>query len=807
MKSFFNIDYESATRSSSNLEDIPTVKENEKEEEKENDDNKQIDNSKLIPSEKSTEIIDDVITNTSTIINEKEENIYKDDSPTLSLTENTVEIVIDPNDSVIDSKKENEDISQSINKKIIQDTQSEDPINSYIQNYDLNIVKGNTRDNSPERLSANQPPKASPINLSGLRLSSGKEKTVLTFPEKQDILDAHRLSRYSTRLSNLVHNEKINLTWKDVSAELLESNLNCCRKVVEKPILKRVSGYVKGGSFLSILGPRCSGKSSLLDALSFRRSAFIETTGSIWLNNFEGSKYLMSKNCCYIRQKIKFMNELTVMEHLNFHAHLRMKPHKDHSKFDRIQQLVRDLKLENCHRSIIGDQRNSSGISQGERKKLAIATELLSEPNILFCDEPTSNVDSHYGLTITKLLAQIAGEGVTVIATYSRPSLAMFRTFNNILFLVNGEQFYFGRTIDAIKYFQTKLKITCPLNSNIFDVISEKFDYRTLVPGNIVKDIRNARQKFENSVEKKELLDKVEKFRASKEAQIEGTEHKWGRKKLRVMDYAASWPKQFSWLIWRDYIYLKRARTIIFGIVYLQLEPDQESIQNFTSATFLMIVFCSFASTFHVVYSLPIQLKTFHREYAKRIYSASSFYLAKALLYTITMWIVMFVFITISYWMIGFQTSVTLYLLFVSTLGLVCSTAVAFGMIISSFSINVEFAVGLSIPIVIPFILYGSFFLNPRSSSDYLFWLKYLSWFNYAFRILMVNQWQEIGNLHCNYTFEDSLPCITTGKDVIKYLQIDDDSIDLNFGGLCAILVVYHVVAFTITFFKNFRNK
>jgi len=57
-------------------------------------------------------------------------------------------------------------------------------------------------------------------------------------------------------------------------------------------------------------------------------------------------------------------------------------------------------------------------ISGGERKRVAIAVELITDPKILFLDEPTSGLDSHKTLSIVMLLKSLAREkGMTVIST------------------------------------------------------------------------------------------------------------------------------------------------------------------------------------------------------------------------------------------------------------------------------------------------------------------------------------------------------------------------------------------------------
>ncbi len=57
------------------------------------------------------------------------------------------------------------------------------------------------------------------------------------------------------------------------------------------------------------------------------------------------------------------------------------------------------------------------GISGGERKRTAIAMELITDPPILFLDEPTSGLDTYTAYSVCETLRTLAAAGRTVIAT------------------------------------------------------------------------------------------------------------------------------------------------------------------------------------------------------------------------------------------------------------------------------------------------------------------------------------------------------------------------------------------------------
>lgn len=85
-----------------------------------------------------------------------------------------------------------------------------------------------------------------------------------------------------------------------------------------------------------------------------------------------------------------------------------------------------------------------SVLSGGERKKVALAVQLLNDPPILFCDEVTTGLDSYSAMHIVNTLKHIARTGKIVICTIHQPASGVFDKFDEIVLLSNGRLAYQG---------------------------------------------------------------------------------------------------------------------------------------------------------------------------------------------------------------------------------------------------------------------------------------------------------------------------------------------------------------------------
>jgi ABC-type multidrug transport system ATPase subunit len=142
---------------------------------------------------------------------------------------------------------------------------------------------------------------------------------------------------------------------------------------------------------------------------------------------------------------------------LTYTALLRMPGEmKSKLKHQEVEKVIRMLRLNHVAASPI------YLLSGGEKKRVNIGTELLTDPSVLLLDEPTSGLDSTSAVSLLKLLQSFASEnGKTVITTIHQPSSAVFRSFDRLMMLSEGRVVYFGTPVDSLDYLHN-LDLACP---------------------------------------------------------------------------------------------------------------------------------------------------------------------------------------------------------------------------------------------------------------------------------------------------------------------------------------------------------
>jgi len=236
-----------------------------------------------------------------------------------------------------------------------------------------------------------------------------------------------------------------------------------------KVIIDHVSGTVQPGQFLAIIGASGAGKTTLLNFLSGREiSQNLDRTGKILVNGSDKDTMKnFSSYSAYVQQDDILFQTMTVRECLTFAARLKLQA-REEEKIARVNHMLKTLKLVKCQNTRIGGPL-VKGVSGGERKRTSIGVELITDPNLVFLDEPTTGLDSFTATSVMESLSDLASkENRTVISTIHQPNTDIFDMFDRLVLLARGKIIYFNRADLAVDYF-SNLGYTCPDTSNPCD--------------------------------------------------------------------------------------------------------------------------------------------------------------------------------------------------------------------------------------------------------------------------------------------------------------------------------------------------
>jgi energy-coupling factor transporter ATP-binding protein EcfA2 len=117
----------------------------------------------------------------------------------------------------------------------------------------------------------------------------------------------------------------------------------------------------------------------------------------------------------------------------------------------RVEAVVAALGLQKARDTIIGGFMRR-GVSGGERKRVSVGHELLTNPSTLLADEPTSGLDATTALHLMEVLRELARGGRAVATTIHQPSSRLYQQVDSLLLLSQGHAVYFGGAACAVDY-------------------------------------------------------------------------------------------------------------------------------------------------------------------------------------------------------------------------------------------------------------------------------------------------------------------------------------------------------------------
>lgn len=175
--------------------------------------------------------------------------------------------------------------------------------------------------------------------------------------------------------------------------------------------LRGISFSIEKGEFIAIMGPSGSGKSTLLHVLGFldRQSKGVYYFDGKTIDDYtqEELAHVRNKRMGFVFQAFNLLPRTTVEENVKLPLLYSDVKKSEHKKLATQAIAAVDLTERTNH--------FSSQLSGGEKQRVAIARALVNNPDIIFADEPTGNLDSKSGQRIMKIIQRLNDDGHTII--------------------------------------------------------------------------------------------------------------------------------------------------------------------------------------------------------------------------------------------------------------------------------------------------------------------------------------------------------------------------------------------------------
>lgn len=187
--------------------------------------------------------------------------------------------------------------------------------------------------------------------------------------------------------------------------------------------LNDASFSIQKGEWVAIMGPSGSGKSTLLHLLGFLERP---TSGEYWFDGQKSSVIsddalarLRNEKIGFVFQSFNLLPKTTVLENVKLPLLYSRIPSREwDSRAHRVIEAV-GLKHRVNH--------EPSQLSGGEKQRVAIARALINDPDVIFADEPTGNLDSKNGAMVMEILKKLHQEKKhTIILITHDPNIAQY---------------------------------------------------------------------------------------------------------------------------------------------------------------------------------------------------------------------------------------------------------------------------------------------------------------------------------------------------------------------------------------------
>lgn len=579
-----------------------------------------------------------------------------------------------------------------------------------------------------------------------------------------------------------------------------------------KRILHSVSASMPAGTLTAIIGGSGSSKTTMLNAMAERMTSGRLSIGGS--TTFNGMKGVNSIRSAYVMQQDVLLPTLTVRETLRYSADLRLPPPTTEQQRRRVvEEVILELGLKECADTRIGN-RQHKGCSGGEKRRTSIGVQLLSNPSVLFLDEPTTGLDATSAFQLVRTLKDLARKGRTIITTIHQPRSEIWGMFDELVILTRGSPVYSGKARDCIPWFE-KIGMELPpfVNPAEFLIDIAAIDNRSPELETASAE-RVARLKSAWLEESKRLYCSSDE----KATQSHNESHPTTHDGVSSSSHHSPFVRQTKVLTSRTLVTTYRdplgmfgslleaiTMGIMAGWVFLNLGRDQSGIRSREGALYNASALQGYLILIFETYRLSIDIQVFDREHNENVVDVVPFLLSRRLARLVTEdFPVPLIYSVIFYWMAGLRAEASSFLTFFSIVLLAQYIAVTFAMTCVAAARDFSPAALIAnLGYTIQSMACG-FFIQSNTIPVYVRWLKWTAYVYYAFGALCANEF--VGQFYdCPYKGGEANPACAnyTGSYIMSSLGFPEDWIVRPIIVLVAFVIGFYFLAWVGLRFKR----
>ncbi|KAK3357604.1 P-loop containing nucleoside triphosphate hydrolase protein [Lasiosphaeria hispida] len=635
---------------------------------------------------------------------------------------------------------------------------------------------------------------------------SGKDTMIDVDVEHHAVAEAH-LRNTTVR----------SLSWRNVTVTVKDRETKEPKAVVEN-----VEGIVEAGEICALMGPSGCGKTTLLNVLASRPTGAQKVDATVLVNGQKPSRNAFREMSRFVEQDDALIGSLTVRETLHFASRLASTsslPKRE--RIARIDGLLDSFGLREQANTLIGTPIRK-GISGGQKRRVGVASQLITSPKILFLDEPTSGLDSAASWEVINYLKGVAKRNnLIVIASIHQPSTSVFNLFDKLLLLSGGKPHYFG-PITTINAHFTALGRELPLHVNPAEHLLEMVN---------VDFSRGSHR--ETAAEHLDALQRAwaaSPRAADVSAAVAEVETKEGGAVLLVdaeAEKKPSLPSLVVTLVHRSFVKSYRdvvaygirvamytGLAIMMGTVWLRLDTEQESIIPLINAIFFGSAFMSFMAVAYCPAFLEDYMQ-FIKEKRNGLYGATELIISNFLIGIPYLVGISLLFSAISYWLSNFRPTAAAFFTWVFWLFL--DLLAAEGLVVFMTSLFPSFVIALALVAFANglFMSVNGFMVSPTLLNVfYKYVFHYWDYQKYVFENMMVNEFSERvyacastgpgpGECQCMYQTDLADQCLIRGQGVLDQYGYKPGYMGKDVGIMMGIIVGYRIAAWIVLQLKK----